>query len=605
MSGGPPASIGYHRQMSRIRVLDPIVVDRIAAGEVVERPESVVKELIENSLDAGARRVEVRIEAGGRSLIEVGDDGHGMDAADAGLAFTQHATSKIDTVEDLDHIATLGFRGEALASIAAVSRVELLTGSGDGVGTRLRVEGGIAGRVESAAAPRGTRIRVRDLFFNTPARHKHLKTDSTELGRVAAVVQQFALLRPEVHFTLTAEGRERLVAPPVAGLAERVHQVLGADVAEAWIPVEDSGRRIAVSGGVTDPQHTRGDRRQVYLFVNGRAIADGRLAHAVISAYDTLLERRRFPVAVLFLQLPEDDVDVNVHPRKAEVRFVDPGRAYAAVRRAVQLALAHHMSPPKIRFNEDRRPPPGLDGGGAPSLRGALEASLPLRDWRSIRPSGGGAPEGQVAEPEKGSAARTPAFVGTRGALQPLAQYANTYILAADDDGLLVIDQHVAHERVLFERILAQRRARAIPVQRLLVPETLDLSPQETATAEEHGEILAELGFEIEPFGGTTWAIRSVPEVLRSGRGGPTVRALLDTLAAELGPEAGGDAERELAASLACHAAVRANQPLSMEVMSFLLGELAECEAPTRCPHGRPVLIRLEHGDLERRLGRH
>ncbi len=584
--------------MGRIRVLRAQIVDRIAAGEVVERPASIVKELVENSLDAGAGRVDIRVENGGRTLVEVSDDGHGMSRADAELAFTQHATSKIRELGDLDRIETLGFRGEALASIAAVGLVELVSGVGEGPATRVVVEGA-APIVSGAGASRGTRIRVRDLFYSTPARRKHLRTDATEFAQIAAVVQQFALLRPDVAFSLTHDGRERLVAAPVAGLEDRVHQVLGEEVAGAWLPVSDAGTRVTVTGGGTDPEQTRADRRGIYLFVNGRAIADGRLSHAVVSAYGTLLDRGRYPVAALFLQLPPSDVDVNVHPRKAEVRFVEPGRVYGSLRRAVQRALAAHVPPPLLQATTPVAgvPEAAVRESAPPTWGGAT--SLPLRDWREVHvpeASGASVPlPGPIVSP----------IAGTSGAIQPLGQYANTYILAADDEGLLVIDQHVAHERILFEQILAQRSRQSLPVQRLLVPETLDLSAEEVATAEAHASRLATFGFEIEPFGGNTWAIRAVPELLQKRSAEPVVRALLAELGREAGAQQVEKLHQELAASIACHSAVRANQPLSADVMGYLIRELGGCEAPNRCPHGRPVMLRLAHSEIEKRLKRH
>ncbi len=585
--------------MKAIHMLDGAVIDRIAAGEVVERPASVVKELIENALDAGACRIGVRIEAGGRRLIEVDDDGHGMTSEDAVLAFRQHATSKIATVEDLDDIRTLGFRGEALASIAAVARVEMLTGTGEGVGAEIHVEERQRPSVRTSVGRRGTRVRVHELFSNTPARLKHLRTDSTETGHVAAVVEDFALLRPDIGLTLSVDGRERLVAPPVAALDERVHQVLGAAVAECWVLVEGGGE-IRVVGGVTSPEHTRSNRRHIHLFVNGRVVSDGRLAHAVVSGFDSLLDHRRFPVAVLFLSLDPADVDVNVHPRKAEVRFVEPGRVFAALRRAVATSLASRLSPPRAW------PQSPMPDGVVRDAAGGISAipvsasgapSLPLRHWVSIGGSGIGAGvlESQAATP----------IVGTPGAVQPIAQYANTYILAVDDDGLLIIDQHVAHERVLYEQVLEQRARRRVPVQGLLVPETVELTALEVAAAEQHQELLATFGFEIEPFGGQTWTLRTVPEVLGTRRGAPTLRALLASLADERGGEAAEHIQNQVAASIACHAAVKANQPLTREVMASLISQLGECESPTRCPHGRPIMLRLDHRSIERQLGRH
>ena len=582
--------------MQAIRLLQGAVIDRIAAGEVVERPASVVKELIENALDAGAARIDVRIQAGGRQLIEVDDDGHGMSPDDAALAFRQHATSKIQTVDDLDDIRTLGFRGEALASIAAVARVQMHTGTGAGAGTEIRVEDPEPPALRVSPGPRGTRVRVHELFYNTPARLKHLRTDSTEGGHVAAVVEDFALLRPDVALTLSVDGRERLSAPPVGSLDERIHQMLGAEVAECWISVEGGGE-IRVSGGVTGPEHTRSNRRHIHLFVNGRVVSDGRLAHAIVSGFDTLLDRRRFPVAAVFVALDPAEVDVNVHPRKAEVRFVEPGRVFAALRRAVATALASQLPPPRA-WPQSPAPDgavhdgPGIAGTG----RGRDAPSLPLREWAPV-----GGPPSDGPRASRSAAA----FESASGAIQPIAQYANTYILAVDDEGLLIIDQHVAHERVLYEQVLEQRSRRRVPVQGLLVPETVELTAIEAAAAEQHQELLTTFGFEIESFGGRTWALRTVPEVLGARRGTPPLRALLTSLADERGGEAADRIQREVAASIACHAAVKANQPLTREVMASLLVQLGECDAPTRCPHGRPIMLRLDHRAIERQLGRH
>ena len=495
-------------------------------------------------------------------------------------------------MDDLDRIQSLGFRGEALASVAAVGRVEMVTAVGQGPGIRVRVGGDMAPDFSQVAAPAGTRIAVRDLFYNTPARRKHLRTDRTEGGKVAATVEDFALLRPDVHFLLVQDGRERIVAPPVGSLVERVHQVLGGIVADGWIPVDERGSCCRIVGGITRPDENRATRTHVHLFVNGRAIADGRLVHAVTTGYDTTLPRGRYPLGALFIQVDPGDVDVNVHPRKAEVRFVEPGAIYGTLRRAVSRAVAQHLMPPGLEPGV----PAALPTAGESHVRENPSAvTLPLSEWS------------RVAGPD---VARPPVELRgdglhVRGALQPLSQYANTYILAADADGLLIIDQHVAHERVLFERVQAQRAEDGVRVQRLLVPEVIELSSTESATADEYGSALAEFGFEIEPFGGNAWALRTVPEVLGQRNGENVVRELLGTLSAGTGARAVEVLERDVAASIACHSAVRANQPLSFEVMSRLVADLSACETPMHCPHGRPVMLRMTLGQIERRIGRH
>ena len=609
--------------MSRIRILDPAVIDRIAAGEVVERPSSVIKELIENALDAQSTRLDIRVEGGGLGLIEVADNGHGMDAADAELAFSQHATSKVSVVEDLDAIDTLGFRGEALASIASVSRVDLSTGTGEGAGVRVQVEGGEILSTNSIAWPRGTTLRVADLFYNTPARLKHLRTQATETGHIARAVQDYALAMMEVHFTLRHGKRDVLSAAAVATLAERVYQILGADVASAWLPVEYSSGGIRVSGGITMPDHARPNRQAIRWYVNGRPITDYRLSHALLGAYDNLLEAGKFPVAVLFLQISPGEVDVNVHPRKAEARFAQAGRVYGAVRSAVHTALASHLPPTRIQA---RAEPAGFELGGRSSWMGTggsggdvatyghgkpRHAALPISDWIVSEGRGGADVEGQ-AWPHPGSIAtedvvvdvERPTISGTAGIIQPLAQYANTYILAADERGLLIIDQHVAHERVLYEQVLGQMSGRGVEAQHLLVPETLDLDAEEAELLREHGELLMALGFEVDDFGGGSWAIRTAPAMLEGRRLVDALRSLLASLSAGGGADALEEARRAAAATIACHAAVRANHPLTREEMVRLVADLSLCEAPTRCPHGRPVLLRVDHDELEKRLGR-
>ncbi|MFQ5742526.1 MAG: DNA mismatch repair endonuclease MutL [Acidobacteriota bacterium] len=605
--------------MGKVHLLESPVVDRIAAGEVVERPASVVKELIENALDAGAARVDVQVVNGGASLIEVTDDGHGMEAEDAELAFSQHATSKIARLEDLDAIGTLGFRGEALASIASVARVELSSGTGEGVGTRLIIEGGQMSSQKAVPWPRGTTVRVADLFFNTPARRKHLRTRSTEFSHIAHTVLDYALARPDVFFSLSHGKRSSVSAPAVATLRERVHQLLGDQVASCWLPVEQATGQLRVSGGVTSPQQQRPNRRHVRWYVNGRPVSDYRLTHALVHAYETLLDSGRYPVTALFLEMPLGEVDVNVHPRKAEVRFTYASQIYRAVRSAVRASLARHLPPAMVTA---RSLQPGPIGSGAAAAGGqqvdasgrqeARHSMLPLREWvvaEGTEVAHSGTAElviGGVAGVDEATAAGEGAvgISGTEGPVQPLAQYANTYILAADARGLLIIDQHVAHERILYEQILAQMAGQRLEAQHLLVPETLELSAAEAAVVAEQEELLARFGFALEPFGGDSWAVRTAPAILATRRLAPTLLSLLDSLGAGTGPEALEQVQRGAAATISCHAAVRAHHPLTQEEMVRLVSDLSRCAAPTRCPHGRPILLRVEHQELERRLGR-
>jgi DNA mismatch repair protein MutL len=609
--------------MSRIRILDAAVIDRIAAGEVVERPASVVKEVVENALDAQSTRIDIRVEGGGTQLIEVVDNGQGMVAEDAELAFSQHATSKVSVVADLDAIDTLGFRGEALASIASVSRVDLNTGTGEGAGVRVRVEGGEIVSTDSIAWPRGTSLRVADLFYNTPARLKHMRTEATEFGHIARAVQDYALAMMEVHFTLRHGKRSVLSAPSVATLGERVHQVLGADVASAWLPVEHTSGGIRVSGGITTPEHARPNRQAMRWYVNDRPISDYRLTHALLGAYENLLDGGKFPVAVLFLEMPPGEVDVNVHPRKAEVRFTHAGRIYGAVRTAVHSTLAGHLPPTRIQARAETTGFAARDGatwgaggepGGSTTPYGGSEprhAALPISDWivAEGRVPGDAEGRGPTRRSEMGAgdtlADTGPSTIsGTAGVIQPLAQYANTYILAGDDRGLLIIDQHVAHERILYEQVLRQLSQRGVEAQHLLVPETVDLDAAEAELLREHEDLLASLGFEVDDFGGASRAIRTAPAMLEGRQLAGALRSLLASLAAGVGAEAMEEARRTAAATIACHAAVRANHPLTREEMVRLVADLSLCEAPTRCPHGRPVLLRVDHDELEKRLGR-
>lgn len=598
--------------MGRIHLLDPFVIDRIAAGEVVERPASVIKELVENSLDAGARRVSVQLEAAGIGLIEVVDDGHGMDAGDVELAFAQHATSKVATLDDLDGIATMGFRGEALASIASVSRIELTTGTGDGPGVRIKMDGGERRHVEHVAWPRGTTVRVTDLFFNTPARRKNLKKPTTELRQASQTMTDYALCRPDIYIGLAHGKRTLMAVPPAATLADRIHHVLGAEVGSHWLPVEGHSGSLSIHGGITDPEHQRPNRNEIRWFVNERPVSDYRLAHALVSAYESLLDHRRFPVSAIFLELPVEDVDVNVHPRKAEVRFANPSAVYRAVRNAVRESLARHLPPVKI-LPRDVRSPVGGPGGSAdvgtaaggtdapPYAAGTLlgeSHQLPVDDW--IVAQGTPVAGDDLATPSAGGE-----ISGTAGSIRPLAQYDNTYIVAADRKGLLVIDQHVAHERVLYEQVLAQIEARAVEAQHLLVPEMIELSAGDAVVVEAQRDLLESLGFALEPFGGNTWAVRTAPAILGHRDLGEMVRALIASLEQGAGPEALDDVRREMAASIACHAAVRANHPLTREEMVRLIADLERCESPTRCPHGRPILVRIDHDELLRRLKRH
>jgi DNA mismatch repair protein MutL len=710
--------------MGRIHVLSEQVANQIAAGEVVVRPASVVKELLENALDAGATRIKIIVEAGGKKLIQITDNGCGMVRDDAMLAFERHATSKIKDAEDLLSVATLGFRGEALPSIASVSRLRLETGAEGSIpgtekspplpkngqggapsgitgnsisGTIIEINGGKMARVEEAGLPLGTSITVRDLFFNVPARKKFLKAESTELSHIASLVTHYALAHPEKHFELHSMTNAMLVAPPVAGYSERVYQVLGKETLDQLIPVaavqklereglpqpppwrrqeveaDDEGRREAratpgemrLHGFVSKPEIQKLNRNSIYVFVNGRLIRDRLVQHGLTEAYRNIIPPTVYPVVLLFLEMPAGEVDVNVHPSKSEVRFRQPTAMHDFVRDTVRAALmkarpapqfmteirAHATASPGLtpgagwgpssEAGEDTAKSPLLAQGasnGAPgdfpettdSARGgfalhapalppvserfqfeggiALEANaaIPLaRGWDGQGfeprfaekiPDHGCAPAIAVNEEEPTLAALS--------TLRPLGQIRNSFILAVNEDGLWIVDQHVAHERVLFERILKQRSAQSVESQRLLMPIVLELSPAQQAVFAEIADELQHNGFEAEPFGARSVAVKVAPAGVDAAAVERMLHELLDQISRE---EQSLNLEKirgRIAASIACHAAIKVNMPLEQNKMEWLLAELAKTDHPMACPHGRPVVLRYSVKDIQKAFKR-
>ncbi len=543
--------------MPRIRVLESWLADRIAAGEVVERPASVVKELVENSLDAGARRITVEVSGGGFDLVRVSDDGEGMDPEDAALCLRRFATSKLASPEDLRRIHTLGFRGEALPSIAAVAQVEVLTCDGHEA-TRVVVEGGSPPRVQPAAAPRGTVVTVRRLFYNTPARRKFLRSVAREAALCLDAVERHALARPEVAFRLVRDGREVWAWPPEEP-AHRASRVLGLPI-EQLLPVSYEAPGLRVWGFVAPPTAARRSRSGQYFFVNRRPVTSPLVSRAAEQGARTLVFTGQYPACALFLETAPEAVDPNVHPRKLEVRFADEGRVFAVVERAVREA---YRSRPLLRVAEASS---GLSGPVAPQ---------PPR-WEVREPV-----QGEVWEPKPRP--RLPA-------LRLLGQVGGTYLVAESAEGLVVVDQHAAHERVLYEKLL-QERARGRVAQTLAVPLTVELSPAEAALLPEVSAVLGALGLQVEPFGGSTALVRSVPVVTGRLRPEALVRACLQERLWEGVPTQGDRAVERAASVLACHAAVRAGDPLSAEEGAALLEELARCLDPYTCFHGRPTLV--------------
>jgi len=611
----------------RIRLLPDDLVDQIAAGEVVERPAWVVKKLVENALDAGARRLRIDVRDGGRALVAVSDDGSGMTADEARLAVQRHATSKLASADDLRRIGTFGFRGEALPAIASVSRFRLRTRPrGGDAGTELRIEGGRLVDERAAAGPEGTRIEVADLFAAVPARRKFLKTSATEWGHAAEWLGRAALARPEIHFEIRRDERSPIVWPEASEPLDRVAAVLSDEEAAAMVPVEHAAPlgegRARLHGFASSPGHHRGTAGGLHLYVNGRPVRDRLLRHAVLEHYRDVLPRGRFPSLVLFLDLPTEAVDVNVHPAKWEVRFDDP----RAIHRLVRDGLAASVAARRWLG----RPDGAGSAGERPAERVADRAAAPAgaSDWvfARSRPEGPTAgAEGEGALPfDPPAGARAGAASGAAGEPAPprdapirfgelrvLGQLLATYLLCERPDGLLLVDQHAAHERVLYERLRAQWLDEKVGRQALLLPETVELAPEAVAALEDASEALTRLGFEVEPFGDTAVVVRALPALLA----GRSAERLVRDLAAEVSQarDAGAgfegssrsllDADRALA-TLACHSARRAGETLSTSEQRSLLAELDTIPWAPTCPHGRPVAVPLGREEIERRFGR-
>jgi len=627
--------------MGRIRVLSYIVANKIAAGEVVERPASVVKELLENSLDAGATEFRLDVEAGGRRLIRLADNGMGMMRDDALLAFERHATSKLSDVKDLLSIATLGFRGEALPSIASISRLLLETrASEEAVGTTVELAGGKILRCEDAALRGGTVITVRDLFYNVPARKKFLRTEQTEIAHVASLVTHYSLAHPDKSFLLRHNNSELLDVTPVATLRERVYQVFGSHMLEDLLdlgdqsrtfplPAEDEQagpRRFRLRGFVSGPQVQRLNRNSIYLFVNGRLIRDRLLLHALSSAYHNLMPPACYPFALLFLDCDLEEIDVNVHPSKTEVRFRHGSLAHDFLRDSIrdvliaQRPVSRIPSPaqpaavlpyseftqraenmgfpalnempgpvenpsalPEFTLRRPPSPPPRFDFADAPqSLEGAAKLAIPDTHGPLF-------PGGVLPEPESLEALKD---------LRPLGQIHDSFIIAAGRDGLWIIDQHVAHERILFEQVLAARGRNAVETQGLLMPLVIQLTPaQQLEYARIAGELNA-LGFDTEPFGNRTVAVKSAPAGIGSSDVEKVIFEILEISERELRKASLDDLRRGMAASIACRAAIKINMRLEPAKMDWLLRALAATSSPMSCPHGRPIALRYSTRDI-------
>ena len=591
---------------AKVRVLPAALADQIAAGEVVERPASVVKELVENAIDAGARRIDVEIEAGGRRLCRVVDDGSGMAPEDARLALRRHATSKITAADDLWGLTTFGFRGEALPSIAAVSRLTLATRPPEAeAGFELTVEAGVETSAKEIGMPPGTQVTVRDLFFNTPARGKFLKAEATETANVSEAMLRLGLAHPSVHLRLRVSGRVALDLPVHRDLAERVRAALARRGASALHEAAGDEGGNQVRAFLAGPEEVSATARSTFLFVGGRFVRDRSLLHALALGYGPLLEKGRYPLAALFLDLPGHEVDVNVHPQKMEVRFARAQEVYAAVRHVVGAAIARA---PWLRAGDGAvrtfTQPPYFTGAG--SL--PLASPGPPRFARQSRASLATQGQAPLAFRERDVDLATEAPVASEspgffGALNYVGQIHRTYLVCEANDALVLIDQHAAHERVVYGRLKAAHDRRQIPRQRLLFPIPIEVG--ETAAAAATHDVLEALGFEVVPHAPGVVMLHALPEPLKDADPKPLLREVLAELA-EGTPLAGGDLERidHLLATVACHSVVRAGDTLGRPAALALLAQLDEVDLRSHCPHGRPVMLRMPLSELERRFGR-
>lgn len=570
-----------------IEILPEEVASTIAAGEVVERPVSVVKELVENALDASATSIEIKVERGGSGLIEVSDDGVGIPRREVPLAVSRFATSKLRTAEDLFAIQTLGFRGEALSSIGAVSRLELVTRAiGEEMGSRLVVEGGQLGDVQSVGAARGTILRVRDLFFNVPARRKFLKTENTERRRISALVTRYALAYPDVRFKLTQEGREAFQSSGKGDRREILAAIYDLEKAKELIAIpENSGTPFQIRGFISPPSIHRGNRRELTFFVNGRWVQDASLAAAVVQAYHALLMVGRYPMAVLFLNLPPDTVDVNVHPAKAEVRFREQDVVFSVVQRVVRSTLLGQAPSPTLGLGAS------ISGSWQESDSGVQS------DWQLT--------QRLVDAQDVGSGIRLQSAlpVGNLPLLRAVGQIGATYLVAEGPDGLYLVDQHAAHERVLFEALMQAYEQDQVEVQTLLEPLVITLSLEQSDLLENQSEVLQRIGFDVEPFGQRTFRLRAIPAMFINADPERILRSVVEDFEEDETPLA-KETEARLAARACKRAAIKAGQVLSLEEQQKLLRDLESCTAPRTCPHGRPTMIHLSVDALERQFGR-
>jgi DNA mismatch repair protein MutL len=587
--------------MPKIRILADDIANRIAAGEVVERPASVVKELMENSLDAGARKIAVDVEEGGRRLIRVTDDGEGMSPEDALACFGRHATSKLYQPDDLFSIKTLGFRGEALPSIASVSRLTLETQADGSAGTAVEIAAGKLLSTREQAFPRGTQIRVEDLFFNVPARRKFLRSESYELSQITTYCTHYALAFPDIHFVLKSAGFEIMAAPSAGGFRDRIFQIFGSDLLDQLVEYKkDYGRSgVKIHLFTSRPHIQKYNRNSMFFFINRRLVRDKIILHAISEAYRNILPSGTFPVVILFVTIPFEDVDVNVHPAKTEVRFKHQSFVHDAIRDSILSGLT-----------QDKTIVPMENGGAvaaSPFTAPIPQPKMP-DSWRSDDPIARGPfeiPQSVIlAAAEEVPLPAYPEFDMVKSEVRALGQLRDSFIVATDSSGLIVIDQHVAHERVLFEIYLRQKLAGILESQRLLMPIVVQLPPRQLVILDSIIPELAKNGFDVEPFGPKTIAIKTAPAILKPAAVEKLLLELLDGLERETQVMNIETLKKKIAATVSCHAAIKINTPLDETKMRWLVGELMKTDVPTVCPHGRPIILRYDLREIQKAFKR-
>jgi DNA mismatch repair protein MutL len=576
--------------MSKIALLADEVVNKIAAGEIIERPVSIVKELVENSLDAGATEIRIDIERGGKQLIRISDNGCGIASEEALLAFERHATSKIQSPEDLHQISTMGFRGEALASIAAVSQVQLKTRrSQETAGVSLFLVGGKCQSQQPAALPQGTIFEARNLFFNTPARKKFLKTDGTEAAAITHMVQAFAMANPEISFFLRQDQREVLACPATTTLKERIYQIFGAEMLDQLIELDQTLFHFHLRGFVSNTNSLRSNKNYQYFFINRRLVKDKVLSNSVYVAYRVYAETGQYPAAFLFLEIPAAMVDVNVHPAKYEVRFLQQSLVQKGIIDAIQRALS------------DSRPLPSFQLTGNPYIPrySAPELNLPSASSAMEIPD-----EISPATPGMSMPAPPARKMPQQGEYKIIGQYDNTYVVLSDEGGLILVDQHVAHERVLYELLLRKEEAHEMHRQNLLIPLVIELNPAQMMLMEDYTNHFRDLGFDLELFGNGTIIVRQIPELLADANYSAAIQRLLNDLEKLYRDGVLESFAEQMRKSMACQAAVKINMPLTKEKMEWLIAELLKTRTPQVCPHGRPIILRISHYEIEKNFRR-